>query len=287
MTATPGKVITTAIIDDEPLARENVRLLLAGYPEFSIVGEAADGASALALLQRAWPALVFLDVKMPLGGGFDVLARLQAGGATEMPFVIFVTAFDEFALRAFEACALDYLLKPIDDRRFATALERAKQRLRERASAGLDERIRSALAMFAGLASTERARGPIPPFEPALQPSRLMARQNGRTRLIRVDDVAWVEADSVHVLIHTTNGVSRTRGSLIGIAAQLGASSFVRVHRRALVNVEFIRGVRDLRFGDGLIVLRTGETVRFSRRWRAELERAMLGPGTSAGQSRG
>lgn len=235
----PGP-IRVLVVDDEPLARRNLTVLLAGDPDIGQVLECGSGAEAIDAIRRSEPDLVFLDVQMPECGGFDVLEML--GG--DLPqTVIFVTAYDEYALRAFEAGALDYLLKPFDDARFARALARAKDRL---------------------------ARRPQPM-------ARLVVKSRGRVIFVSAADVDWVEAASYYACLHVGADAHLIRRSLSELEQDLAAEGFVRIHRSAIVNLDRVRGLELQDGGDYEVLLRSGERLRLSRRFRKRLEDRLAG----------
>ena len=247
--------LKAVIVDDEPLARETLRLLLARDPEIEIAGE-ASGPDAPPLIERTRPDILFLDVQMPEADGFEVLARV---GPEAVPVVVFVTAYDHYALRAFEVCALDYLLKPFDDRRFAQTLARAKERARTRKRGEVDERL---LALLRG--------GP-----PHLR--RFAVRQREKIVFVRVEDVDWIEAADYYVSLHAGGKSHLIRETMAEVEQQLDPARFVRVHRSAIVNVERVRELHPLFRGDAVLVLEDGTQLKVSRARREELEKLILG----------
>src|SRR4051812_34756910 len=228
------------IVDDEPLARERIRTLLADEPGFEIVGEATDGTSGAESILALQPDLVFLDVQMPGADGFDVI---DAVGADKMPFVVFVTAHDRYALKAFDVHALDYLLKPFDKARFSTALERAKTQLRHGTAAALDQRLQELLQTVEG-----RRHGA----------ERLMVKSGGRITFVRIADIDWIEAAGNYVRLHVGKEDHLLRESLAALEKKLDAGLFVRVHRSTIVNLDRIREIQPAFHGDYVIVLRDG-----------------------------
>jgi two-component system, LytTR family, response regulator len=240
--------IRVAIVDDEPLARASLRVLLARDPEIAVVGDAI-GVDAPALIERERVELLFLDVEMPELDGFGVLAALDP---KTLPVTVFVTAHDRYALRAFEVHAIDYVLKPLDEIRLATTLTRAKQRL---ADAGASER----LATFVG--------------EHERNAKRILVRSRGKVAVIRIDDVDWIEATDYYATVHVDRATHLVRQSLAELEATLDARTFVRVHRGAIVNIDRVREVRSLLHGDSELVLRDGTLIRLSRTRRAEFEK--------------
>ena len=254
MTTRPaGPPWRTVIVDDEPPARQTLRLLLQRHPEFTIVAECAHGEDAIASVRAEAPDALFLDVQMPGLDGFDVL---RAIGPTAVPALVFVTAFDQYALRAFETHALDYLLKPFSDERFDAVLERVRARLRERSQASIGARLAAMLATTG----------------PSAELQQLVVKDGGRTLLIPYDDIVWIEAEDYYVRVHTKSRKALARLSLRALAATLDPRVFVRVHRSAIVNVRSVREVEPLASGDQRLVLADGTDLRVSRTYRGELE---------------
>jgi two-component system LytT family response regulator len=248
--------IRVLIADDEPAARRGIHLLLAADPEFQIVGECADGMQAVEAITRLRPDLVFLDIQMPQWNGFDVLSRLPP---EVMPLVVFVTAFDEYTLRAFDVHAADYLLKPFSDRRFRAAAEHAKERVRQRTPSDV-ERL---LALVRAGASA---------------PHRIAIPTSQGVVLLSVDDIEWLEARGDYVRIHSPGRADLLRDTISGFEQRLPADRFVRVHRSAIVNLARVRELRILPGGEQTVVLQSGARCRLSRSGRERLERMVLRP---------
>lgn len=254
------------IVDDEPLARRTVRDALDAEDGVRVVGECETGEEALTAIRECAPDLVFLDIQMPGLGGFEVLERLGEAA----PEIVFVTAHDEHALRAFEVHAVDYLLKPFSDGRFRESMRRA----RERAAAPRLERAGRLRRLLRRLALAETSSGAE--FEDGpqgLYATRFTVRADDRVRFVRTRDVDWFEADGNYVVLHVGEEVHRMRTTLIGVEAQLDPASFVRVHRSAIVNLDAIREVQPWFGGDHVAVMRTGDQVRVSRTYRDSLLR--------------
>lgn len=245
--------VRVLIADDEPPARAKLRRFLNADPEVAVAGEAASGTEAVEMIERLRPDLVFLDIQMPGADGFGVL---QAIDPAALPHVVFVTAYDEYAVRAFEVHAVDYLLKPFDADRFRTALARAKERVRTRSPAGgdeLDERIRRVLA---------EAR-PAPAYL-----ERVLVRTGPRAVFLRTDQVDWLEAEENYVRLHAGTESYLVRGTLAGLEERLDPARFIRVHRSHMVNLASIRELHPWSHGDRMIVLRDGHQLMLSRRYR-------------------
>ncbi len=233
--------IRVLIVDDEPLARSNVAVLLRKDPEIEIIGECASGAEAIGEIRVAKPDLLFLDVQMPECDGFDVLEML----GHDLPIaVIFVTAYDQYALRAFEAGALDYLLKPFDNARFELALTRAKQRIRD-ASRG-ENRTR--------------------------RPERVVVKSAGEVCFVKISDIDWIEAADYYACLHVGPRSHLLRRSLSELESELDPNRFCRVHRSGIVNLDRVRSLRLHEDGEYEVLLETGARVRLSRRYRKPLE---------------
>ncbi|WP_434048753.1 LytR/AlgR family response regulator transcription factor [Sorangium cellulosum] len=269
----PG-AIRAVIVDDEPLAREGIRMLLAGDPEVAIAAESGDGPGALELIRRLRPDLVFLDVQMPEMNGFEVMASLPPG---ELPAVIFVTAFDRYALRAFEVHALDYLLKPFDDDRFYDALRRAKAHLRLSRMSDLSQRLLSLLQSYgdpAAAAAAARARegaaaGSEPPA--AGPPRRLAIKDGCRVVFLSVDEIDWIEAADYYVQIHAGGKSYLHRETMNSVEGKLDPARFVRIHRSAIVNRDRIKELRTQGRRETVVVLAGGAELKVARSHREKL----------------
>lgn len=235
------------VVDDEPLPRLGLRRGLEDMPGIEVVGEAADGLAAVTAIETLRPDLALLDVQMPGLDGFGVLASVDPAS---LPAVVFVTAFEQYALRAFEAHAVDYLMKPFDDERLRAAVERARTWLH--AAAGPGEHVAGLLADVA------RDRGR----------DRFVVRHAGRLRLVHADEIQWVEARGNYVHLHTTDGAFLLRETVSALAAALPAGRFVRVHRSAIVALPEVAEVTRLPSGDHELRLRGGATVPMSRTHR-------------------
>jgi two-component system, LytTR family, response regulator len=254
--STNAPVWTVVVADDEPPARQVLTSLLAAHADFAVVAECGDGASALAACEAQPVDLLFLDVQMPGLDGFGVVGAL---GPNRWPEIVFVTAFDRHALRAFEAQALDYLLKPFSDERFAHVLAHVTRRLAARDAGDLRARL-------AALTRAHEARV-----------RQLVLRDGGRTVIIPWDDIDWIEAEDYCVRFHTTRDRPLVRGSLQQMAARLDPAEFVRIHRSAIVNVTRVREVRPLPSGDHEVLLSTGITLRMSRTFRRHWDAVVFG----------
>ena len=241
-------MIRTLVVDDERLARRHVQALLAGEADFELVGEAEHGGAAITAIEDLRPDVVFLDVQMPETSGFDVI---DAVGIDAMPLTVFVTAYDAFAVRAFEVQALDYLLKPFDDLRFARVLDRVRKAISEGETHG--ERLGRMLGQF------ERS-------------PKLVARSYGTARLIKLEEVDWIAAAGDYAEIHALGGAHLINESIASLQARLPKDEFTRVHRSLIVRLDRVREVRSGSHGDGTIRLTCGAELRFSRRYREAID---------------
>ena len=242
--------IRTLIVDDEPLARSNISLLLQPDPEIEIIGECGSGAEALAAIRSAKPDLVFLDVQMPECDGFDVLEML---GNTPSPVIVFVTAYDQYALQAFEAGALDYILKPFDNARFERALGRAKQRIVH--DHGKDEN------------NKEKDKG---------NPDRIAIKSVGQVVFIRVSDIDWIEAADYYACLHVGSRTHLLRRSMSELEQELDPLVFSRIHRSTIVNLDRVKALKLGEDGEYEVLLDSGVRLRLSQRYRKQLH-ARLG----------
>lgn len=254
------------VADDEPLARETISLLLKDVPDVSVAWEARDGQEAVEAIQTHQPDLVFLDIQMPHVDGFGVV---EAIGPEAMPATVFVTAYDQHALRAFDVAAVDYLVKPYDDARFHRALDRVRSLWASRQPVGQRRQPDDELATRLRDLLTATAEPPAP--------DRLLVREGTKLSVVRTDAVDWAEAAGDYVALHVGPRTHLLRETLAGLAERLDRR-FVRVHRSAMVNVERVRDVRLTASGDARVFLRDGTEIRASRRYWKDLE-ARLGGG--------
>ena len=250
-------MMRAAIVDDEPLARERIRSLLVEARDVEIVAEFANGREAIEALEGAAPDLLFLDIQMPEINGFDVL---QAIGVGHVPVVIFITAYDQFAVRAFEAHALDYLLKPFDDERFEATLQRARERFRQQQGGDLDRRLRALL---------NEARGDRAYLQ------RLVVPAGQRSVFVRTEEIDWIEAERNYVRLHVRGRTWLLRENLSRIASALDPATFCRIHRSTIVNVDRIQAVESLVRGEYMVVLHDGTRLTSGRGYRRNLHAVM------------
>lgn len=246
------------IVDDEPPARESLRLLLQPAPDFAIAGECGNGEDALDAVRSIRPDVLFLDVQMPGMDGFELLRRI---GPAAVPALVFVTAFDRYALQAFEQHALDYLLKPFSDERFAAVLDTLRTRLGERKLAGLSGRLQQLL-------------------DGHQRSTSLVVRDGSRTLFLPLDEIVWIAAEDYCARIHLSSRSVLVRESLRTLEQRLDDTRFARVHRSAIAHVGCIRELSPLASGDQRLVLSNGTELRASRTHRAELLKKLRGGAT-------
>jgi two-component system, LytTR family, response regulator len=254
MTNHPPRV-RALIADDEPLARQRLRMLLQDELWLEVIGEAKDGASTIAAIQKLQPDLVFLDVEMPNGTGFDVIRTI---GASQMPFVVFVTAYDKYALKAFDVHAVDYLLKPFDRDRFRQALSRARGQL-ERVSGG--ELERRLLQLVQDLTPS-----------PQQRLERFVIKSGGRVFFVPTMEIDWIEAAGNYVKLHVGSDEHLFRETMNAIEAKLNPDAFFRIHRSHIVNVERIRELQPWFNGEYVVFLKNGTRLTLSRGYREKLQ---------------
>ena len=265
-----GGVIRAIIVDDEQLARRGIRARLERSGGYHVVAECASGREAIAAIREHQPGVVFLDVQMPGVDGFGVIDEI---GAERMPVVIFVTAFDNHALKAFEAHAFDYLLKPIDDVRFATTIERARHRVVEREESGVARRLAALMNDIRPTLGTEQgiARHPDGAGSASTPVNRIIVRERDRVLLIDVGDVDWIGADGDYVRIHASGRSHLIRDTMAAMENRLDRGAFVRIHRSTIVNTSRIRELRPYSSREYAVILRDGTRLRLSRRYRERL----------------
>jgi two-component system LytT family response regulator len=256
--------IRVVIADDEAVARARLRRLLAGEPEMRIVAECADGPAAVAAIEEHEPDLLFLDIQMPGLDGFGVLGAVRTA---PLPVTVFVTAWDEHALRAFEVNATDYLLKPVDEERLAESVRRARLRIARTDSA--DDRV---LALIRDLGGRP---GPADAAGPAGYAERLLIRGRSRLYPVRTCDVDYAESSANYVRLHTGAQEHMLREPIGELARRLDPRRFVRIHRTTIVNVERVAEVQPWFSGDAIAILASGKKLRVSRAHRLALERAL------------
>ena len=258
------------IVDDEPLARERLADLVHAYAPSAAIKEAGNGDTAVDLIQGWAPEVVLLDIQMPVRSGFEVVAAV---GAEPMPPTIFVTAHDAFAVRAFEVAAVDYLLKPFDDERFAAAWQRATARH----SAGelvAQARILSSLLGASGTGATPAVRSSGPTTTWA---DRLVVKHDQRTIVVMLTEVSHIESDGNYVLLHAGRERHQLRETLSSIESRLDPHRFMRIHRGTIVQIRAMKELQPWFGGDQIMILRDGTKLRVSRNYRAVVARRLAG----------
>ena len=255
-------MIRVAIVDDEPVAREGLRLWLEKEPDVTLAGEAGHPAEAVEMVRREKPDLLFLDVQMPEGSGFDVLERI---GAERLPEVIFVTAHERHALKAFDLAAVDFLLKPVREERFRTALDRARREL----ARGEDRETPARLTAL--LDHVHAARAARDGGDGSRRIERFAVRTRDRFVIVPAADVRWIAAAGNYAELHVTGARHLVRATLQELEAGLDPVRFARIHRGAIVRVDCVREVVPGAHGDFDVVLDDGEVLRLSRRYRERL----------------
>ncbi|MDB4947353.1 MAG: yehT 1 [Gemmatimonadetes bacterium] len=248
------KTIRAIVVDDEPLARDLLRTMLAAEPDMEIVGEYGNGEDAVNAILEDTPDLVFLDVQMPELDGFGVI---NAVGIERMPVVVFVTAFDQYALQAFDAHALDYLLKPFDEERLQRTLRRVRERLQKSPLGQVSQRM---LALLEQLDTRNR------------YVERLVIRQEGRATFLPVRDIDWIEADGKQICVHAGAARHVLREGMSRVEAQLDPAEFLRIHRSTIVRIDRIREIQPWFQGDYVVIMRDGTQLTSSRGYRDRLK---------------
>jgi two-component system, LytTR family, response regulator len=250
--------LTTLIVDDEPLARDGLRLLLADDPDFAEIHEAANGPEAVAAIRDRRPDLVWLDVQMPEMDGFAVLEQV---GVAQLPAVVFVTAHDRYAIRAFEINAIDYLLKPVTAERFQRALDRAKARLQSADDMRLQ--IRALLDTVAS---------------PSRYVKRLAVRATGRTIFVDVDDIDWMQAAENYVELHIAGATQLLHVAMSTLQRSLDPEQFLRIHRSLIVNVRRIQAVEPALHGEYVVLLKSGVRLQSGRTYHEAIKALLANP---------
>lgn len=245
--------IRALIVDDEPLARKFIRRMLEDDQEVQIVGECGNGSDAVAAISEQTPDLVFLDVQMPEMDGFSVLEAL---GVERLPEIVFTTAYEQYAIRAFELHALDYLLKPFDQARFNDTMKHSKERLRTR-------QLEDGRLQIGALLENVKRRSKYL--------DRLIVRAEGRITFLKTDDITWIEADDKYVHLHTRKAAQMVRQTLSAMETQLDPARFLRIHRSAIINVERIQELQPMLGGQHVVVMEDGTRLTLSRNYTDRL----------------
>ena len=261
--------LRTLIVDDELLSRKKIRAFLQEHPEFQVMGECGDGEQAVAQIRMHKPDLIFLDVQMPGRNGFEVLDGLEDKCT---PAVIFVTAFDKYAVRAFEIRALDYLLKPFNKARFAESLNRFHERAARLSGADRKAELKAVLQEIQ---------------KEARDSERIVVKSGSRSIFLRKGSIEWVEAQGDYVKLHSGKESHLLRETMNALSDRLDPARFVRIHRSRIVNLDYIREIRPLWGGDYTVLMRDGTELTMSRTYRASLQTAPYGQHSLAPQTKG
>src|SRR5262245_3855679 len=263
MSSTHSRKIKAIIVDDEPPARRNLRALLKGVPDIELVKECGNGRDAVSQIRALEPELVFLDVQMPEMNGFEVLEQLSD---RPLPVIIFVTAYDQYALKAFEVSALDYLLKPFDDARFHKALAQARRQIEQQDASELGRKLLT-------LIGTHELRPEAPRYL-----TRLMVKTAGRVIFIRTDEIDWIEAYDNYLRLHVGGKAHLLRQTMNELEAALNPEQFARIHRSTIVNLDRVKEMLPHFNGEHLVILHDGTELKLSRSRKEWLEQ-WLGTG--------
>ena len=276
--------IRALIVDDEPLARERIRSLLLEESDIELSGECENGSKAVAAIRQDAPDLLFLDVQMPEMDGFGVL---RAIGPDRVPAVIFVTAYDEYALRAFDANATDYLLKPFDQERFRRSLDRARTHLQLDRASRVNDKLQT-LMHYLNIDPNQLSQLPQSPagspagaskqgngHSHAAQSDRLVVKSGGRVYFLKTAEIDWVEAAGNYVRLHVNKDSHLLRETMNGIEDKLDTHHFLRIHRSTIVNLERIKELQPWFHGDYVVLLRDGTRLTLSRGYRDKLQQVL------------
>lgn len=258
------KKFSAIIVDDEHYAREIIKLLLVDEPDFDIVGECSNGAEAIKVINNLHPDLVFLDIQMPEIDGFEVIKNIDSDYT---PHFIFVTAFDEYALRAFDVNAIDYLLKPYDDDRFRDALIKAKRHMEQYDFNKMNDKLSSLLTQIELKENDHINNQSI---------SKIPVKNGSRIYFVNVDSVDWIEAADQYVKLHTGEKYHLIRESMNRLEEKLSTKSFFRIHRSTIINIDRVKELQPYSKGDYIVILINGTTLRMSRNRKDKLQQ-MLG----------
>jgi two-component system LytT family response regulator len=267
-----NRKIRAVIVDDEPLAREALRLMLKDDPEMEVIAECRNGREAVRVIRKKSPDIVFIDIQMPEIDGFQVVEEI---GVKKMPVTIFVTAYDKHALRAFAAHALDYLLKPFDHDRFNSALQRAKILVRQRELGVMNENLFALLKDMKALADTSSSEadknkpGNVGYKEPI---DRVVIKSGGRIYFLKIEEIDWVEGAGDYLSLHADSKSHLIRETMGTFHAKLDSTKFLRIHRSKIVNIERVKDIQPLFKGEYVITLTSGVRLNSSRGYRRELQ---------------
>lgn len=274
-----SKTIRTLVVDDESLARRGLVVRLQDFPEVELLDECASARQALQLIGDQQPDLVFLDIQMPGMNGFELLREVQAQGH-KMPLIVFVTAYDQYAIKAFEVRAIDYLLKPVDHERLATSLARIGKTLELREQESQHERILNLLADATGedcedilkrLASGEE-------IGSARYPEHIAIKESGEITRVAINSIEWVDAAGDYMCIHASNETHILRRTMKELEEELNPQRFQRIHRSAIVNLDQVEKLCSRQNGEYHLVLRNGKELKVSRSYKERIKKLILNP---------
>ncbi len=252
-------MIRTLIVDDESLARERIASLLKKENDIEIVGECSDGEEVLKVIDTLKPDLVFLDIQMPMMSGVEIIKNL----GEHLPEVIFVTAYDEYAVEAFEMNALDYLLKPFDQERFSKTLARARQRILVNSTTEISEKLNNLILTFSKNKTEEKYL------------TKFVIKSSGKISFINVDEINYIEADGNYLTLHTANNKSLYRDTITTISEKLNPEIFVRIHRSYIVKIENIKEMQSHFNSEYIITLKDNTKLKSGRSYKAEVEKLL------------
>lgn len=262
--------IRAIIVDDESLAREALLVMLGDDSEIEVIAECRNGREAVAAIREQLPDVVFLDIQMPEMDGFQVIEEI---GVEQMPVTVFVTAFDKHALRAFEAHALDYLLKPFDHDRFDTALQRAKTQVRQQRLGEISENLFAVMQDMNFKSGESEADNRKSDKNIQKEPiDRVVIKASGRIYFLKTEEIDWIEASGDYLSLHSAGKSHLIRETMNNFHAKLDAKKFLRIHRSTIVNVERIKDIQPLFKGEYVITLTSGKRLKSSRGYRCELQ---------------
>ncbi|HEY9402869.1 MAG TPA: LytTR family transcriptional regulator DNA-binding domain-containing protein [Pyrinomonadaceae bacterium] len=271
-----NRKIRALVVDDETLAREALLVMLGDDPDIEVIGECRNGREAVTVIREQSPDVVFLDIQMPEMDGFQVIEEV---GAERMPLTVFVTAYDKHALRAFEAHALDYLLKPFDHDRFNAALQRAKTFVRQQKLGEISESLFAMLQdmkLKTGGESSTDADHRKPERAAQKEPiDRVVIKSGGRIYFLKIEEIDWVEGAGDNLSLHSGSQTHLIRETMGNFHAKLDSQKFLRIHRSTIVNIERIKDIRPLFKGEYVITLTSGKRLKASRGYRRELQQLL------------
>lgn len=266
------QTIKTLVADDEKIARRMLRDLLASDPEIEVIGEAGDGEAACEAMKTQRPALVLLDIQMPIMTGLEALLHLKP---SERPEVVFITAFDEHAIKAFELHAVDYVVKPFSDDRFHQAIDRAKRRVRGDSLAGTERAVDRLLAHLAKQPEPVASPSPAAPVSAPGKDAPFVLKVDGEHHFVNQADIRWIEAQGDYIRVHTTQRNLLTRMTLTHALEQLSPARFVRIHKSCVVNIAYVRRLKPTTAWGRPLELDNGTTLNISRSYRGAVEQLL------------